>query len=410
MKQFRSYFGLQLKRAGRMVPRMLAVTLLLAVLTALGAMALAKRQAEDPSLQKLRVAVVGDAEEELISEALELLGRMDSSRLSISLERMEEEQAFQLLRRGKLNGCLQVPDGFARALWYGEHLPLTYYTRSGGADVGSQLMRELVVIISSLVLETESAVYGFQDLVRDTQSSPDPSASGDALVMRYAAAILDRDRLFVVEQLGAADSLSLPGYYLCGISLLFVMLWSVSCSPFFSRRSRELGQLLGAQGLGAPGQVLSEFVSFLLLLLLALAAAGLLAALLLTRFGLHIPELQARSGSLLSLLPRFLPPALMLCALQFLLFELNGSTVSAILLQFLNAAVQGYLAGCFYPSSFFPEGLRRLGALLPAGFGMRYLRAGLLSLPDKAAAAGVWLYFLLFLALSLLLRRRRNRS
>lgn len=409
MRRARSYFGLQLKRAGLLAPRMLAVTLLLAVLTALAAMAMARRDAEDPSRQKLRIAVVGDVQESIIGESLELLARLDSSRLSVSLERMDEEEAFRLLRRGKLNGCLQIPDGFARALWYGEHLPLTYYSRSGGADVGSQLMRELVLSISSLVLETENAVYGFQDLVRGLPGQ-DPSASGDALVMRYASSILDRDRLFVLEQLGAADSLSLPGYYLCGIFLLFVMLWSISCSPFFSRRSRELGQMLGAQGLGAPAQILSEFTGYVLLLLLALAAAGLLAGLLLRRFGLAIPELLAWSGSRAALPLRLLPPALMLCALQFLLYELTGSTVGAILLQFLNAAVQGYLAGCFYPSSFFPEGLRRLGALLPAGFGMRYLRAGLLSQPDRAAALGVWLYFLLFLALALLLRQRRNRS
>ena len=84
--------------------------------------------------------------------------------------------------------------------------------------------------------------------------------------------------------------------------------------------------------------------------------------------------------------------------------------VSGILLQFLSAVVQGYLAGCFYPSSFFPEGLRHLGALLPAGVGMRYLRAHLLSLPDTAQLVWVWGYFALFLLLSLLLRSRRNRS
>ena len=72
--------------------------------------------------------------------------------------------------------------------------------------------------------------------------------------------------------------------------------------------------------------------------------------------------------------------------------------------------VQGYLSGCFYPSSFFPEGLRRLGALLPAGVGMDDLRAALLSLPENSARVFVWVYLLMFLLLSLLLRRRRNRS
>lgn len=410
MRRHRSYFGLQLKRAAGLAPQMLAVTLLLAVLTALTALVLAKLNEDDPSKQMIRIGVAGDEEEAILSDALELLESVDSSRFSIGMERMEEQEASSLLRRGQITGYLLFPDGFAQAMWYGEHLPITYYSNSAGADVGSQLMRELVVSISGLVLETENAVYGAQDLVREKLPGVNASQAGDTLVYRYAAALLDRERIYRMELLGAADSLSIPGYYLCGIGLLFVMLWSVSCSPFFSRRSRELGQVLSSDGFGAPGQVLSEFAAFLLLLLFALLAAGLLAFLLLGRFGVAVPELQARNASPLVTALSALPPALMLCALEFLLYELANSTVSGILLQFLNAAVQGYLAGCFYPSSFFPEGLRRLGALLPAGFAMRFLRSALLAQPDGAALAGVWIYFLLFLGLSLLVRSRRNRS
>ncbi len=410
MRAHGSYFGLQLKRAAGLAPQMLAVTLLLAVLTALAALVLAKMNEDDPSKKMIRLALAGDEQEAILSDALELLESVDSSRFSIGIERMTEEEASSLLRRGRLHGYISVPDGFASALWYGEHLPMTYYSASGGADVGSQLTRELVLSISGLVLETENAVYGAQDLVRDRLPGVNASKAGDTLVYRYASAILDRERIYRIEELGAADSLSIPGYYLCGIGLLFVMLWSISCSPLFSRRSRELGQLLSSDGFGAPGQVFSELTAFLLLLLFALLAAGLLAFLLLGRFGIAIPELQGRGESAPALAVRALPPALRLCALAFLLYELANSTVSGILLQFLNAAVQGYLAGCFYPSSFFPEGLRRIGALLPAGFAMRYLRAVLLAQPDPAAEAGVWICFLLFLGLSLIVRSRRNRS
>ena len=405
-----SYFRLQLKRAAKLIPQMLAVTLLLAALSALAALMLAKSNAQEASQTKIRIGVVGDEGESIIDEAIDMLGSMDTSRFSIGLERMEEKEAADLLRRGKITGYLLVPEGFADALWYGDHLPITYFSNSGGADVGAKLTRELVVNISGLVLETENAVYGAQHAVRDRLPDVSASKAGDNLVIRYGTGILDRERLYNIELLGVADSLSLAGYYLCGITLLFVMLWSISCSPFFSRRSRELGQILSSEGLGAPAQVGSEFISYLMLLLLALAAAGLLVFVMLSRFGIPIPELQNTEKSAFSLILRFLPPALMLCALQFLLYELSSSTVSAILLQFLNAAVQGYLSGCFYPSSFFPEGLRRFGALLPAGFGMRYLGAGLLSKSDPAAAAGVWFYLLLFLGLSLLVRSRRNRS
>ncbi len=369
MKLFLSYLAAQLKRAARLIPRMLAVTLLLAALAALGAAALSQQRGPDKSQALLRVGVVGDEGEPLLDDAIAILQSTDSSSFFLRLERMEREEAARLLRRGELAGYVTIPDGFAEALWYGEHRMLDYTSHSTGADLGAQLTREVVALISALALETENAVYGGQNLVEDRLPGVNPENAGDKLLFRYASAILDRDRLYNMELLGAADSLSLPGYYCCALPLAFLLFWAISCCPFFSRRSRELGQLLHAQGLGAPGQVLGEFLAYLLLLAAALLAVGLLSAPLLARLGISAPELEGRS--LLSLLPGFLPPALLLCLEQFLLYELAESAVSAVLLQFFNAAAQGYLAGLFYPSSFFPEGMRGLGGLLASGVGRR---------------------------------------
>ena len=408
MKLFAAYLRSQLKRSARLIPRMLAVTLLLAALAALGAAALSQQREPDKSQALLRVGVVGDEGEPLLDDAIAILQSSDSSSFFLRLERLEREEAERLLRRGELAGYVTIPEGFAQALWYGEHRTLNYTSHNAGADVGAQLTREVVMLISSLALETENAIYGGQNLVEDRLPGTDPGSAGDKLLFRYASAILDRDRLYNIEVLGAADSLSLPGYYCCALPLAFLLFWAISCCPFFSRRSRELGQVLHAQGLGAFGQVLGEFTAYLLLLAAALLAVGLLAAPFLARLGISVPELEGRS--LLSLLPGFLLPALLLCLTQFLLFELAESAVSAVLLQFLNAAVQGYLAGLFYPSSFFPEGMRRLGSLLPAGVSMEYLRGVLLEKPEPAAVCGLLGWIAICSLLIPAVRSRRNRT
>ena len=408
MKLFAAYLLLQLKRAARLIPRMLAVTLLLAALAALGAAALSRQREPDKSQALLRVGVVGDKGEQLLDDAMAILQSSDSSSFFLRLERLEREEADRLLRRGDLAGYVTIPEGFAQALWYGEHRTLNYTSHAAGADLGAQLTREVVVLISSLALETENAIYGAQNLVEDRLPGADPGSAGDKLLFRYASAILDRDRLYNIEVLGAADSLSLPGYYCCALPLAFLLFWAISCCPFFSRRSRELGQVLHARGLGAIGQVLGEFFAYLLLLAAAALTVGLLAAPFAARLGISVPELEGRS--LLSLLPGLLPPVLLLCLQQFLLFELAESAVSAVLLQFLNAAVQGYLAGLFYPSSFFPEGMRRLGSLLPAGVSMGCLRGVLLAKPEPAAALGLLGWTALCSLLILTARSRRNRA
>lgn len=406
MKLFLTYFRLQLRRAARLLPRMLAVTLLLAVLTALSALLVAGLHAGDEAAaEPVRIGLVGDLEENMLAEGLQMLESMDSSRFSIRFEPMDETEAAAALRRGRIDGYAVIPAGFAEAMMLGEHRPIRYVSASGGADLGAQLMRELAETISRLVLETENAVYGAQDYVADNMPEVNPYWAGDMLVFRYALRLMDRERLYDLETVDPDGALSLPGYYLCGLSLLFLMLWAISCAPLFAGRSRELGRLLQADGLGAAGQVLAEFLSYVLLMLCGLLAAGVLAGLLLGRFGLRIPELEGG-------LPRFvlgaLPTALMLCALQFLLFELAGGTVGGVLLQFLSAVLQGYLTGCFYPTSMFPEGLRRFGAALPAGAGMARLQA--LLLHSSAGIGAVWLWLALLLTAAALLRRRQNRS
>ncbi len=412
MKDFLIYFRLQLKRAVRMLPRMLAVTLLLALLTALAALLLSRLQeSDDESKELIHIGLVGDLSKGYIAEGLDMFRSIDSSRFSLSFDNLSAEDADRALRRGEIDGYAVIPDGFAEALMAGEHLPITYVSVSGGADVGAQITRELVETISSLVLETENAVYGVQNYAADCLPQYDPYEVGDYLVWRYGLRILDRDILYEIQTVEAGQTLGMAAYYLCGVSLLFLMLWAISCTPLFAGRSRELGRILRAQGLSSAGQVLAEFLSYVLLMLFGLLCAGLLAGSLTGRFGVTIPELEAFSGGKrIGLALSALPTALMICALQFLLFELADGTIGGVLLQFLNTAVQGYLAGCFYPTSFFPESLQRVGALLPAGAAMNQLRSLLMRDASFASTAPVWGWLALFLLLSVALRRRRNLS
>ena len=78
MKLFLTYFRLQLRRAARLLPRMLAVTLLLAVLTALSALLVAGLHAGDEAAaEPVRIGLVGDLEENMLAEGLQMLESMD---------------------------------------------------------------------------------------------------------------------------------------------------------------------------------------------------------------------------------------------------------------------------------------------------------------------------------------------
>lgn len=409
MRKSTVYLGLQLKRAGKLVPRMLTVTLVLAVLVALAGLMLSRMEDEDDSREKIRVGMVGDMEGAGVANGMAIMESMDSSRYALTLIPFaEEEEANRALKDRELEAYLVVPDGFLEGMMTGEHLTVTFVTRDAGAGVGSILIRELAQTVCSLVMESENAVYGAQNFIADHRPGENPYAAGDSLSFLYMMKILDRHLLYRIETVGAVDQLSMAGYYLCGILVLFVMLWAISCSPLFTGRSRELGRLLAADGFGAAGQVLTEFVGFALLMLFGVLGAGALGAVLVGRLGIAVPELTGQGvPGLLRFGLHALPVALMLCAMAFFLYELTDSTVGGILTLFFSAVVQGYLAGCFYPSAFFPAGLRAIGALLPAGAAMSRMRGLLL---DGSGAWPVWAYFALFMVLSVLIREFRLRS
>ena len=125
---------------------------------------------------------------------------------------------------------------------------------------------------------------------------------------------------------------------------------------------------------------------------------------LLRRSGLNIPELREVSTAVF--LRTVALTALTLGAMQFFLYELVPSPLGGIMLQFLCAVVQGYICGCFYPYSFFPDAVQRLGAFLPAGRALRCLGAAL-----RGSGGNVWpmlAWAPVFLLLSAALRRLRG--
>ena len=76
MKKLLSYAALQLRRAARLLPRMLAVTLLLAVLTALAGLLFSRLRDDGADREPVRVALSGAVDGGMVGEALELLKSM----------------------------------------------------------------------------------------------------------------------------------------------------------------------------------------------------------------------------------------------------------------------------------------------------------------------------------------------
>ena len=368
MRRFFVYLLLQCRRALRLLPHALLITALLCAAAGLGTAVISAGRAADRSRQLALVGVVGDSDNPYIRIGVDALETFDASRDELKFVFLDEETALRELRAGRLSAMLYLPSDFVESMYAGETHPLRFVTLSGAAGLDSALTAELAAAVARLMTETQNAQYGAQQYARDYLPDADPYEVDNELVDRYFAMVLSRHNLFTVKTIGLTDTLSFAGYCFCGLTVAFLLLMGMSAAPLVSARSAELGVTLRARGFGPLRQVLGEFVSFYLL---ASAAAGAAAWFFLRRSALAIPELADLSpaAALRAL------AALVLCigAMQFFLYELVPSALGGSLAQFLCAAAQGYVCGCFYPSAFFPESMQRLGRALPAGAALRCL-------------------------------------
>ncbi len=398
-----NYLLAQVRRALRVLPQMLVLSLILLAVGMLLGQMLTQRVQQDEAKKKTQVGVVADRSIGFVSQIFDGLENFDASRFALDFIFMEEEEALTRLRAKELSAYVVVPDDFVDSVYAGKVDPVRYVTLSGASGTTAQLLNEVANAVSRLFLETESALVGAASYVSEALPEVDGYAADLALADRYTGLTLSRDKLYRVEILGYAASLSTEAYYFCGIGTLFLMLWAISCSPLFSRRSRELCRVLTARGLAAWKQVLCEFLPFLVLMLVGLGCILAASGVFFRLYGAEPPSLEPLRSP--RTWPVLLCQVLMLCAMEFFLYEVESSPVEGILLQFLCAVAQGYICGCVYPYSFFPQGIRVLGSLLPAGIAIRSF-TGILS-----GEGGSWLfaalYSLGFLGLSWLLRQRR---
>ena len=400
MTRFRIYLLAQMKRIKKALPAVLLMTLLLTGCIALVAKVMMQTDSSSEKKQKVQIGLVGDISGSYLGFGISALQHLDSSRFAIEFIEMEEEEARDRLNYGTISAFVIVPEGFVEAAVCGENMPLTYVSTAGSLGLSSMIMNELVNTISSLLTESQNAIYGMQRFIAQNGMSD--------IYFRFLDFILGRTTVYELEVMGLSGNLSMIGYYLCGFTVLFLLLWGIAGSPLFIKKDRALPKLLASRQQGAFSQIVGEYVAYFVLMAASFWLVIALVALAMGITGFTLPEWEREGfGALFSYYVRMLPVAAVISAFQLLLFELTSDMVSGILLQFLSALSLGYLSGCFYPISFFPEPIQLLQPLLPTGAGVNY--GGKILMSESAVFETIMMlfYLTLFLLLGTAVRKHK---
>lgn len=392
------YFQAQIKRTGRyFFPVCVTMGALILVLGLIcGVQFTARFHSE--SRQKLKLAITGDASDDFFQLGINVLEEMDASRYTVEFVQMDEASAKRALENQEISGYLLIPDQFVQSVMSGENKKITVVVGYGRYDVATLLVEELAKIVSSMITESQAGIYAYTDWARANGADENLNEDVLRLNLEYFNIILPRNNMYAMDTPDSQAVISLGGYYFSAVFLLLFMFMGITGAPIMIRKDRSLYQLMAVRGCGSISQVLSEYGAWCLLMLVFYVIISVGAGIL-EKFLRVIPELDG--GSWAERAEIFAAMALMipvLAAMHFFLYQLTGNLIGGVLLGFCVYMGLGYLSGCFYPLSFFPETVQEVSNVLPPGLIMEYIQDLLTGTAVGSSILGLAAWTLVFLA------------
>ena len=354
------YFLLQLKRITRLLPCIFLVLAIMAGGLYIVYQTVLGDWASDDSRTRLTVAAVGTDADAMLDVGFDALETMDSSRFSLELVKMDEQQAKSALADGRVSAYVVFPEGFLEQALHGDINPIRFVSTTGNRDFFALLKDELTSALADILLSSEYGAFGLGKALRELGHPELVSEQMDSISLAYASLLLNRENLYTVEELGAADSMDMMSYMAGGVLTILLFLMVLPFASILIRDDLAVNRQLCCRGVGSVKQSVCEFAAFFLFLTILYGVIGCVLA-----------------GDVIAVLT-VLPVALCVSAIGYLLYSLCKDLISGALLYMITAIGMCFLSGCMYPIHFFPAAIQKTAAYLPA-FAARRQLSGLFS-------------------------------
>ncbi len=400
----KAYFISQIKRVFKLLPVIIAVTILLCLVLAVVFGTVLKLDSQSDKNNKFVIAIVGDTEDTYLDMGIKALETIDSSRFAIEFTHTDEENAKTSLKNGDVSAFVVIPDDFVESVMYGEIIPIKFYTSPDSVGMVTIFKDEITKAVSDILIESQRGIYGLYHAMGKNATEAQAVEHMNELCIEYVELILNRSDMYDNKLLGISDGLSVEGYFLCGFITLFFFLFGIACTPVFVKRDLTLNKILLSKGKGSLKQIISEFLAYLSVLMLMVVMV-LLVLSLITPLKAIVPELEYMDLSYAFMLSiKLIPIIAMIASFHFILFELTSDIISGVLLQFLASVAVTYICGCFYPIQFFPTAIQRVSVYLPASISRSFIAGCLKEESLVLTLLMSLIYITVFIALTVIIR------
>lgn len=359
-----------------------------------------KIETTNKSQSRIGVGIVGSIENRYMKLGVEMLNNMDASRFSIKFINMDEAAAKKSLKAGEIIGYFKIDKDFIEALEKGENRPVEYI--SSGAGMISALSKEVASVFSTLLVNSERAIYATDNYLIDHPQVYNRERANTEFNIELLKNVMSRGKMYDVKSIDTVSGLSDTDNYICGMSVLFMMLTGLGLGELLCKKNESLLRVLKSRGLSYGDSLIADmFVISLYIILTVLIFTGGMAL-----TGAILPG-NYNSVNLFEYCKDIVFLSVMFASMHLFIYEIIYKRVVAVLAELLLSISLGYIGGCIYPISFFPDIIRKLSIFLPSGAGIQVLSDGMGYSVDIFCFIIILLYSILFIGGVYALRNKR---
>ncbi len=352
------------------------------------------------SQSRIGVGIVGNIENRYMKLGVEMLNNMDASRFSIKFINMDETAAKKSLKAGEIIGYFKIDKDFIEALEKGENRPVEYI--SSGAGMISALSKEVASVFSTLLVNSERAIYATDNYLIDHPQVYNRERANTEFNIELLKNVMSRGRIYDVKSIDTVSGLSDADNYICGMSVLFMMLTGLGLGGLLSDKNESLLRVLKSRGLSYGNSLIADmFVISLYIILTVLIFTGGMAL-----TGAILPG-NHNFVNLFEYCKDIVFLSVMFASMHLFIYEIIYKRVVAVLAELLLSISLGYIGGCIYPINFFPDIIRKLSIFLPSGAGIQVLSDGMGYSVDIFCFIIILVYSILFIGGVYALRNKR---
>jgi len=346
-------FFLQLKRALKAVPRMLAGAIIPLFLAGMAVFFAHKQHSDSTGTALAPVALVNQDSEAYLDVILPMITGTEAA-TGFSFVEMEESAAMKALENGSVCAVLLFPESMFEGILDSTNIPARLYL-SGGDSFASLLIGKYAEAGSLTLGASQAGIYAATDLYDDygiTEYLSDIYYDINAVNLKYA---MNRGEAFSTQSTTAMGEFSLLEYYGCTLFLCLLLFFGAGMGSFVGTPApKTFSEQLRRNGFGPLSLEISLFLPLTLFYLILVFLFGGLSACFLP-------------GIALSPVVCFCLTAMGICFSAFtqLVFSFARNAGQGLLLFFFLGLLMILFAGGFLPYAFLPKSFSRVAPFLP---------------------------------------------